>query len=576
MNLVKTILITIGFTISYNSYAQLTEIKPPDTAQSKTAVSSRIYFDAIKENLLGHSKEAEVLFKRFVEEEPNIAAGYYELTRINLRNNNTFSASQNIQKAIKLDTSNKWYQEMYANILANTQKYEEAAHILSKMAAKYHPNEEYLLKSTLLYQKAKKYNEAIAEIEKLIQIRGIDEELILQENQIYAIQNEPDKIVKNFNRLIANNPNEIRYHALLAEFYIKKNELSKAKEILSNASKIAPDDLSLTLGLATLYKQQKDTAQYYHYINKAINNNTIDIDTKIALLFSFLQESEDTDTMALRNASKAVDGLLKNNSKNATLWAIYGDLQSILHNDSVSAIAYKKSLDLNPNNLNLWQQYLFKNLGKDHADTLLKYSAEAISMFPASGMLYFLNGIGYMNKENYDEAIKSMNIAIEYQSEDNTKLLSEMYANLAEAYHSIKSYTKADSCFEKAITFNAENASALNNYAYYLSERKVKLEQAKLLSEKSLKLRPGEATFLDTYGWILYQQGDYTNAKKHIEEAISLNKDNADATLYEHLGDIMFKLNDINNAVKYWQKALEKDPKSKILINKINTKKIDE
>jgi Tfp pilus assembly protein PilF len=169
-----------------------------------------------------------------------------------------------------------------------------------------------------------------------------------------------------------------------------------------------------------------------------------------------------------------------------------------------------------------------------------------------------------------------MNTAIDFQPEDNKDLLAEMYASLGDAYNSNKEYANADKSFDNALKLNSENATVLNNYAYYLSVRNERLEDAAKFSEKSLQIRPGEATFLDTYGWIFYQQSKFEKAKELIQQAIEKNGKDADATLYEHLGDVYFKLNDLNKAVENWGKGLEKDPQNEHLQFKIKNKKLNE
>ena len=53
----------------------------------------------------------------------------------------------------------------------------------------------------------------------------------------------------------------------------------------------------------------------------------------------------------------------------------------------------------------------------------------------------------------------------------------------------------------------------LNNYSYYLSLRKDKLEKAAELSKKSNNIYPKNASFNDTYGWILFQQEKFEEAE---------------------------------------------------------------
>ena len=128
---------------------------------------------------------------------------------------------------------------------------------------------------------------------------------------------------------------------------------------------------------------------------------------------------------------------------------------------------------------------------------------------------------------------------------------------------------------EKALKILPDDATTLNNYAYYLSLRKNKLDKAEKMSKKSLQLQPDSKSFLDTYGWILYQQGKYTEAKDYIEKAIKAGGQE-DGTLYEHLGDIYYKLNEVDKAKENWKKAKEKGEDSPLLNKKMNEGKLYE
>lgn len=570
------LLIVLGVLLNYTqSFAQLAEIKPFDTSKNENAASDRLYADAVKENILGNAKEAEALFLRFAEAKPNVAAVYYELARINAKENNVIKANQNIRRAMSLDSNNKWYLEFYGNLLATTNKYSEAAAIFTKLADKYAPNEDYLLKSSLLYQRNKDYASAIVELEKLIKQRGPDEEILMQINQLYLKDNKLEDAAKTLGRLIDANPKEARFRALQAELYLNNKNEAKAKEIYDAAEKMFPDDISIQLGLASYYKRKNDTTKYTEYVNKAISNSTVDEQTQITLLVSYLQDMG-KDSVARVNAIKQTEKLLVSSPTNSSLLGIYGDLLSMQGRTNEAIDAYKKSLKIDPNNINLWQQLLFSLTDKSNADSLVFYSNEALTLFPSSAMIYYLNGIGKVNKGEFKKAIESIELAISFQPADNKALLSEMHASLGDAYNSNKQFAEADKSFEEALRLMPDNATVLNNYAYYLSVRKVRLEDAEKYSAKSLELRPGEATFLDTYGWIFYQQGKYEKAKELIEEAIRKNGANADATLYEHLGDVQFKLNNVAEALKNWTIALEKEPNNDELQRKIKNKRIDE
>ena len=78
---------------------------------------------------------------------------------------------------------------------------------------------------------------------------------------------------------------------------------------------------------------------------------------------------------------------------------------------------------------------------------------------------------------------------------------------------------------------------------------------------------------MDTYGWILYQQGKYPQAEEWLAAAVKLAKRPA---ILEHYGDVLFQLNKKEEALTYWKKAQEAGQNSESLLKKINTKKLAE
>ena len=81
----------------------------------------------------------------------------------------------------------------------------------------------------------------------------------------------------------------------------------------------------------------------------------------------------------------------------------------------------------------------------------------------------------------------------------------------------------------------------LNNYSYYLAERGAKLKKAKEWSEETIRNNPENATFLDTYAWVLFKLKEYEEAEKYI--LIAMEKGGAnDPEVNEHAGDIQVAL----------------------------------
>ncbi|MEI6900626.1 MAG: hypothetical protein WCL00_12170, partial [Bacteroidota bacterium] len=88
-------------------------------------------------------------------------------------------------------------------------------------------------------------------------------------------------------------------------------------------------------------------------------------------------------------------------------------------------------------------------------------------------------------------------------------------------------------------------------------------------------LEPDNASFQDTYGWVLFRLGKYEQAQTWVLKAIKA-KESPSGEVLEHYGDILFRLGNISEAVEYWNKAKNKGDASKMIDKKIAEKKLFE
>ena len=96
---------------------------------------------------------------------------------------------------------------------------------------------------------------------------------------------------------------------------------------------------------------------------------------------------------------------------------------------------------------------------------------------------------------------------------------------------------------------------AMNNLAYGWSEQGIRLDEAIQLMEQVLKAHPNEASFIDTMGWILYQQQKYEEAFTYICKA-SLIEPGA-IEVRRHLADIYQQFGLYDQAIMEWQSVLD-------------------
>ena len=157
---------------------------------------------------------------------------------------------------------------------------------------------------------------------------------------------------------------------------------------------------------------------------------------------------------------------------------------------------------------------------------------------------------------------------------ENPELLSRFYSSLGSVYFKTNKWTECEDSFEQALIQNPDNATALNNYAYYLGLKKVQLDKALGIVQYALSMQPNNAIYLDTFGFVLFQKKQYEAAAKQLEIAVSLNTN--DQEIWEHLGDTYFMLGNTIKALECWNKAIVINPAHSKLKEKINQKKFIE
>ena len=174
------------------------------------------------------------------------------------------------------------------------------------------------------------------------------------------------------------------------------------------------------------------------------------------------------------------------------------------------------------------------------------------TIFPENYLFPFYIGTVYSIMDSNLKAIEPLNRALDLD-EKNVMVIGQ----LGLVYNNLKDFVKSDSMYELALEVNPVDALINNNYAYSLSERGIKLDEALRMTELALASDSSNSSYLDTYGWIAYKLGDTDKALDFINKAIKTGK--ASAEVYEHLGDIQLKLGNKSYAIDAYQKSLELD-----------------
>ena len=504
-------------------------------------------------------------------------ASMYELSALYLNEGRKAEALSMIQQAASLQPDNKWYQIRLADTYLQNSDYHSFMNIYDKLLLEEPDNLDYLETYIDVLLRIGDYNKVIEKLDTAERLYGRSEIVYQQKIQIYGEQGKIDKAIEELEKLVDFIPDNTRYRAMLAEAYRKVKRDKEAYQQYLKIKELDPDDKYVDVSLMDYYQSVGNRDKAFEEFVSAVNNENLDYDTKAQLYnyvlqnnsFYFKTEAElDSKMTTIGNAF-----IEKHPDKPLGYYTIGSTYQSKGQYDTAKEY-YLTSLskDANDNMVYLNLLNCCEQL-KQYDDQIL-YSNKALELYPTIPIFYVYNGLGYYNVKDYENCIKAFEKARKFVTENNLIVLCDSF--IGDSYFNLNNHTKAYEAYDRVLRINPDDISVMNNYAYYLSLDNQDLDRALQMSEKTIKAEPKNATYLDTYAWILYKLGRYKEAKKYMEKVFKYDK-NPQGVNYEHYGDILYKAGDTKNALKNWKKAKKAGGEvSEFLDKKINDEKLYE
>jgi tetratricopeptide (TPR) repeat protein len=562
------LLFFLSFLICFSSCAQKMRVGRL-SKKELNQVSEREFIEGMKQYVLGNNSEAFAQFESAYKRSPENGGINYMLAKILLKNDNNYEQALNYaQKALKLDPKNEYYYELVAEIYEKQQNYTEAIKIIKRLVNEVPSSEEYYYELADLNLYQKNYEEALKTYNKVDNLFGKSLEVTRQKQQIYLKLNKLDMAIKEGEELIASFPEEPEYKLALAEMLFSNDMLPQSIKLIEEVIKDEPENPYARYILSNIYRSQKDFKKANEQLEYVFRNPEMELDIKLDILEDLLRSAQTEESK--NQVQKLSDFMMKAHPHDAKAYSSYGDMLLMQGNKEGALEKYLQAKQLDNNNFNLWTQIINLDSELNKTDSVIAHSEEALELFPNQAVLWLYNGSGYYLKKNYLKAVESLEEGRKLAG-NNAEVLNQFNLQLGDAYNEAKEYKKSDEAFDAALKYEPYNEHALNNYSYFLSLRKDKLELAKEMSGKLIRKSP-EASYLDTYAWVLYQLKEYEEAKKYLELALTSNN----GTIVEHYGDVLYKLGKIPEAIEQWKKAKTLGDTSDLINKKIADKHLYE
>jgi tetratricopeptide (TPR) repeat protein len=492
-------------------------------------------------------------------------APYFALSEIYTLTGQKEKAIEALQKAFEIDPKNQWYKEELTYKFHNIENYKEAIKGYIGLLKDNPQNAEWLIALSECYFKNNQMKKSFQTIEKIEQLIGSTPEIIIEKYRLLYFQkkfSQGEKLIQDGLKVFPDNPDLL---AILVDFYFDSKQDKKALQLLFRLSEVDPTNGNVHIMLAQHYLQHNDLPNTYKELKMAFVCPEIPLENKTRFTMYFF----DTQSKLDKNVIELGQILTEQYPKDAKVHTLLGDLYMKNDNEVLALASFKQAIELDPSKYSIWEQVMVMEYEFQQYENLYKDGSKAVELFPSYGKLYLLAGTAANQIKKYQEAIDLLVVGKDLIV-NNPELKAEFHAQIGQAYFKLKKIGDAKQHYEDAISLAPDNKLNLNNYAYYLAVEKTDLDKAEKFIKEVLATSPNDYHFLDTYGWVLFQKGEFKKALETFEKAVAANP--SEALINEHLGDCFYKEGKTEDAVKYWKKAFELGSKNSSLPKKIEKK----
>jgi len=526
-------------------------------SEAQKTKAEMFFYEGLRLKALGDYRTAVINFDKVIAIDPNQAAAFYELSQMYLEMKMPETAFIYALKATTLDPKNEWYLIAAAEASEKSGNYLKAQKFYQALIELKPAHIENYFSLANMQLARKKYKEALRTYDILSKKLGVTEELAIQKEKIWLKLNKVPKALAEIQTLIDRYPKEPKYYLLLADIFVANNTPDKAFAIYQKVLQLDSNNGYAQLELAEYYRIKKQEPMAMRYLYVAFKNPQINIDHKVSILAPYF--SVIGNQSQRKRALELASFLIVSHPAEAKAFAIYADL---LYQDKQLDSAkkvYLQTIALDKSVFAVWQNLLLLQAETQDYTGLLKSSNQAIELFPNQNFVFYLNAAAKYQAKDYAAAAVAYHQALAITF-DNKEMQAQIYSGLGDVYNELKQYAKSDSFYNASLALKPDEVFVLNNYAYYLALRKEQLPKAAQMAKRANELQPNNASFEDTYAWVLFKMANYEQALIWIELALS-HSETQTATLMEHYGDILYFLTKKDAAVQ----AIEKWKAAKTL-----------
>ena len=477
-------------------------------------------------------------FEQALRYGPNDHAAMFELSEQYYNVGRIEDAFNMIQKAAQLDPENKWYQMRLGLFYQNLEQYDDFINLYEDLTKKNPDDPDMLSELIEVYLITEQYDKALKKMDMLEELVGENEFITEQRLNIYKRQGNNKKVISELEKLIEQSPENLRYYSMLAQLYAENGKVKDAIKTYERMKEVNPEHPYINISLLELYEMNGENNKAFNELLGAIRNKNLDLTTKANTYDYWINKYQNAANVN-QQARQCGEAFIETHPHDKLGYLILGSYYLLEENSTKSKELYQRVLSIDSTDFYGWQNLIICESRLNENEAVRDHAIAALKYYPMQPVFYWYAGVASAVLKNNDDAITYLEKGRRYTT-DKTQT-ANFDAFLGDLYHEQGEEEKAFDAYERTLRNDPDNVLVLNNYAYFLAVKGQDLDKALEMSTKAIAAEPDNPTYLDTHAWVLYKNGNYKEAEKHMKRALQLLNE-PDATYQEHYNAILKKL----------------------------------
>lgn len=418
----------------------------------------------------GQIKKAVALAESLVKQQPTNAEYFNMLGVVRRQAGNQVEAKNAFERAIKLDGNLVAPKLNLARIEIADKAYDAAAVRLAAILKSDDKNPEALFEMAVLSERGGQLPEAQRWLEKAVDVAGPkDVRWALALSDFHMRHGHAGAALDAAKLATTKSPDDLSVLMVLAKTQLANSDIEGAKNTLTAATRLADFNPAMQVQVAVLQLAANHIDGAAYSLEKALAGQSDFLPAQALMAEVELRKGETV------KAEKRANDILAKHSKQAIGHILLGDIALVRGQSAEALEAYRRAHRVEPSTNTVLRQ--FRALAGQDIKPALQLAEQWLKTHPMDASVMRALADGYFRAGNYAAARKS---------------------------------------YESLLKVIPENGAVLNNLANVLF--RMKDPGAAKLAEQALAKSPGNPSFIDTLGWIRFQEGK-------VDEALLLLRD---------------------------------------------------